>query len=56
MEKQFMPLLEEIKSLVKANLEGQKAFEERFDRRLTNLENKVAENTKNRTFGLRVLS
>ncbi|OPZ74470.1 MAG: Chromosome partition protein Smc [Firmicutes bacterium ADurb.Bin456] len=46
MEKQFMPLLEEIRSLVKANLEGQKAFEERFDRRLTDLETKVAENTK----------
>ncbi|HHU85959.1 MAG TPA: hypothetical protein GXZ25_04005 [Peptococcaceae bacterium] len=41
-----MPLLEEIKSLVKANLEGQRTFEERFDRRLTEIENKMAEDTK----------
>ena len=46
METQFMPLLEEIKSLVKANLEGQRAFGERFDRRLTEIENKMAEDTK----------
>ena len=43
MENKMMALLEDIKSLVKANIEGQKAFEERFERRLTNLENEMAE-------------
>ncbi|GAB7387029.1 hypothetical protein BSNK01_08650 [Bacillaceae bacterium] len=35
------PLFEELRSLVKTNLEGQRAFEERFDRRLTRLEKAV---------------
>lgn len=43
MENKMIILLEDIKSLVKTNIEGQKAFEERFERRLTNLENEMAE-------------
>ena len=43
MDNKMMILLEDIKSLVLANIEGQKAFEERFERRLTNLELDMAE-------------
>jgi chromosome segregation ATPase len=43
MDNKMMVLLEDIKSLVLANVEGQKAFEERFERRLTNLELDMAE-------------
>ncbi len=43
MDNKMMVLLEDIKSLVLANIEGQKAFEERFERRLTNLELDMAE-------------
>lgn len=42
MENKMMTLLEDIKSLVKANIEGQKAFEERFERRPSKLENEMA--------------
>lgn len=43
MDNKMMVLLEDIKSLVIANIEGQKAFEERFERRLTNLEFDMAD-------------
>ncbi|TEB10114.1 coiled-coil domain-containing protein [Pelotomaculum propionicicum] len=43
MDNKMMVLLEDIKSLVMVNIEGQKAFEERFERRLTNLELEMAE-------------
>lgn len=36
-----MIILEDIKSLVKVNIEGQKAFEERFETRLSNIENEM---------------
>ncbi len=43
MDNKMMVLLEDIKLLVMANIKGQKAFEERFERRLTNLELDMAE-------------
>ncbi|MDD2444416.1 MAG: hypothetical protein PHS52_07955 [Desulfotomaculaceae bacterium] len=41
MDNKMMIILEDIKSLVKVNIEGQKAFEERFETRLSNIENEM---------------
>lgn len=43
MDNKMMVIPEDIKSLVKANIEGQKVFEERFETRLTNIENEMSE-------------
>ncbi len=43
MDNKMMVILEDIKSLVKVNIEGQKAFEERFETRLTNIGNEISE-------------